>query len=210
MKICFLVLLACPLAAQAPLNSASKALAGSAAQGDPARELDGYLKQFVNVLSTVQSEAAEVPPVDKMVYEGAIPSMLRQLDPHTQFFDPGQFQQLKQMQDSEQKGFGSIVSVLPGQVIFLQTLPGTPSNKAGIQAGDELVAVNNVAIRNGVVAGPATNVAMAFLTSQNAMGAIHSSWSVFTSDSIAIISGTHRSAARPFATTHRSNMAVRG
>jgi carboxyl-terminal processing protease len=148
MKICFLVLLACPLAAQAPLNSASKALAGSAAQGDPARELDGYLKQFVNVLSTVQSEAAEVPPVDKMVYEGAIPSMLRQLDPHTQFFDPGQFQQLKQMQDSEQKGFGSIVSVLPGQVIFLQTLPGTPSNKAGIQAGDELVAVNDVAIRS--------------------------------------------------------------
>ena len=82
-----------------------------------------------------------------MVYEGAIPSMLRQLDPHTQFFDPAQFQQLKQMQESEQKGFGSVVSVLPGQVIFLQTLPGTPSNKAGIQAGDELIAINNYAIR---------------------------------------------------------------
>lgn len=74
--------------------------------------------------------------------------MLRELDPHTQFFDPGQFDQLRQMESSEQKGFGSIVSVLPGQVIFLQTLPGTPSNKAGIQAGDELMAINNVAIRN--------------------------------------------------------------
>ena len=52
------------------------------------------------------------------------------------------------MQDSEQKGFGSVVSVLPGQVIFLQTLPGTPSNKAGIQAGDELVAINNIAIQS--------------------------------------------------------------
>jgi carboxyl-terminal processing protease len=116
--------------------------------GNPAKDLDRYLKQFVDVLSTVQSQAADAPPVDKLVYEGAIPAMLRQLDPHTQFFDPGQFQQLKQMQDSEQKGFGSIVSVLPGQVIFLQTLPGTPSNKAGIQAGDELIAVNNVAIRS--------------------------------------------------------------
>ena len=106
------------------------------------------MKQFIDVLSTVQSHAATPPSVDKMVYEGAIPSMLRQLDPHTQFFDPGQFQQLKQMQDSEQKGFGSVVSVLPGQVIFLQTLPGTPSNKAGIQAGDELVAINNIAIRS--------------------------------------------------------------
>jgi carboxyl-terminal processing protease len=82
-----------------------------------------------------------------MIYEGAIPSMLRRLDPHTQFFEPTQFDQLKQMEASEQKGFGSIVSVLPGQVIFLQIFPGTPTSKAGIQPGDELVAINNVAIR---------------------------------------------------------------
>ena len=119
-----------------------------ATNGDPAGDLTPSLKRFVDVLSTVQSEAADPQPVDKLIYEGAIPSMLRRLDPHTQFFDPGQFEQLRQMEDSEQKGFGSIVSVLPGQVIFLQTLPGTPSNKAGIQAGDELVAVNNVAIRS--------------------------------------------------------------
>ena len=115
---------------------------------DPAPDLSPYLRKFAEVFSTIQSEAAEAPPVDKLIYGGAIPSMLRQLDPHTQFFDPAQFEQLKQMEDSEQKGFGSIVSVLPGQVIFLQTLPGTPSNKAGIQAGDELLAVNNIAIRS--------------------------------------------------------------
>jgi carboxyl-terminal processing protease len=106
------------------------------------------LQQFVQVFSTIQAENATNEPVDKLIFEGAIPSMLRRLDPHTQFFDPGQFDQLKQMEQSEQKGFGSIVSVLPGRVIFLQTLPGTPSQKAGIQAGDELVAVNNYAIRS--------------------------------------------------------------
>ena len=116
--------------------------------GDPANDLSPYLRKFAEVFSTVQSQAAEPQAPDKLIYGGAIPSMLRQLDPHTQFFDPGQFEQLKQMEGSEQKGFGSIVSVLPGQVIFLQTLPGTPSNKAGIQAGDELLAVNNIAIRS--------------------------------------------------------------
>jgi carboxyl-terminal processing protease len=116
--------------------------------GDPARDLTPLLRQFVQVFSTVQTESAAPEPVDKLIFQGAIPSMLRQLDPHTQFFDPGQFEQLRQMEDSEQKGFGSIVSVLPGRVIFLQTLPGTPSNKAGIQAGDELIAVNNYAIRS--------------------------------------------------------------
>ncbi len=113
---------------------------------DPARELEPSLKQFIDALSVVESQSAEPPPIDKMIYEGAIPAMLRQLDPHTQFFDPGQFDQLKHMEESEQKGFGSIVSVLPGQVTFLQTLPGTPSAKAGIQAGDQLVGINNVAI----------------------------------------------------------------
>ncbi|MGA8028621.1 MAG: S41 family peptidase [Bryobacteraceae bacterium] len=117
-------------------------------QDDPAKDLTPLLRQFTDVLSIVQSKAAEQQPVDKLIYAGAIPSMLRPLDPHTQFFDPGQFEQLRQMEESEQKGFGSIVSVLPGQVIFLQTLPGTPSNKAGIQAGDELIAINNIGIRS--------------------------------------------------------------
>src|SRR5690242_2329882 len=139
MKAWSLLVMACALAAQTPPDGPPPA--------DPAG-LEPSLKRFIDVLSAVQANSASAPSVDKMVYEGAIPSMLRQLDPHTQFFDPGQFQQLKQMQDSEQKGFGSVVSVLPGRVLFLQTLPGTPSNKAGIQAGDELVAINNVAIRS--------------------------------------------------------------
>jgi len=117
-------------------------------QSDPATELAPDLSKFVKIFSIVESELAEPEPADKLIYGGAIPAMLRQLDPHTQFFDPAQFDQLRQMESSEQKGFGSIVSVLPGQVIFLETLPGTPSNKAGIQAGDELVAVNNIAIRS--------------------------------------------------------------
>jgi carboxyl-terminal processing protease len=132
------------LPAVSPSSPPHAAITGS----DPASDLAPYLEKFVKVFSAVQSESAEAEPVDKLLYGGAIPSMLRQLDPHTQFFDPAQFDQLRQMESSEQKGFGSIVSVLPGQVIFLQTLPGTPSNKAGIQAGDELIAINNVAIRS--------------------------------------------------------------
>ncbi|MFL6351749.1 MAG: S41 family peptidase [Bryobacteraceae bacterium] len=133
--------LASALAAQ---NSGSPP--NTAPESDPAKDVAPSLKIFIDILSTVQAESSDRPPLDKLIYEGAIPSMLRQLDPHTQFFDPVQFQQLQQMEQSEQKGFGSVVSVLPGQVIFLQTLPGTPSNKAGIQPGDELVSVNSISI----------------------------------------------------------------
>jgi len=146
------LILAAPCLAQlksanpnAPLNSANQALEHVQAD-DAARDLSLNLEKFVDVLSTVRSQGAEDVTADKLIYEGAIPSMLRELDPHTQFFDPGQFDQLKHMEESEQKGFGSVVSVLPGQVIFLQTLPGTPSNKAGIMPGDRLVGINNVSI----------------------------------------------------------------
>jgi len=140
--LCLFAMAACLAVAQTPAAQAP------GPQEDPAQDLDPYLKQFIDVLTTLDSNSADAVPAEKMIYGGAIPSMLRQLDPHTQFFDPGQFQQLKQMQDSEQKGFGSVVSVLPGQVSFLQTLPGTPSNKAGIQAGDELIAINNISIQS--------------------------------------------------------------
>ena len=50
------------------------------------------------------------------------------------------------MEASTQKGFGSVVSLLPGRVIVLQTVPGTPSAKSGLQAGDEILAINGYII----------------------------------------------------------------
>ena len=109
-------------------------------------DLDASLKRFTEVLAIVQSEAADPVSTEPAVYQGAIPGMLRRLDPHSIFFDPQQYEQLKEMENSERKGFGTIVSVLPGRVIVLQAMPGTPSAKAGLQPGDEIVAVNNVAL----------------------------------------------------------------
>src|SRR5580692_7163915 len=109
-------------------------------------DLDSSLKRFTEVLAVVQREAADPVNTEQAVYQGAIPGMLRRLDPHSVFFDPQQFEQLKQMERAESKGFGSIVSVLPGRVIVLQALPGTPSAKSGLSPGDEILAVNNVAL----------------------------------------------------------------
>jgi carboxyl-terminal processing protease len=107
-------------------------------------DLDAALKRFTEVVSIVETQAADPVNAQQAIYDGAIPGMLRTLDPHSIFFDPDQNEQLKQMENSERKGFGTVVSVLPGRVIVLQALPGTPSSKAGLQPGDEIVAVNGV------------------------------------------------------------------
>lgn len=109
---------------------------------DPADQMARELKKLVDVYSTLESENAEPVPPEIAFYQGAIPGMLRTLDPHSIFFDPGQYDQLKQMEKSEHKGFGTIVSVLPGRVIVLQAVQGSPSAKAGLAPGDEILAIN--------------------------------------------------------------------
>jgi carboxyl-terminal processing protease len=116
------------------------------ADDDPAAGLADDLKKLVDVYLLVDQQAADPVSPDQAFYQGAIPGMLRTLDPHSIFFDPDQFQQLQQMQRSESKGFGTIVNINPGRVTILQTMEGSPSAKSGLSAGDEILAINNIPI----------------------------------------------------------------
>ena len=114
------------------------------AQDDPAAGLPEQVKTFTDVFSTVIDEAADPVSSEQAIFEGALPAMLRTLDPHSAFFDPDRFTQLQQMQRGESKGFGTIVSIVPGRVIVLQAMDGAPAAKAGLAAGDEILAINNI------------------------------------------------------------------
>jgi carboxyl-terminal processing protease len=109
-------------------------------------DLDRQLRSIIGAYSIAAENAADPVDSEKAMYAGAIPAMLRTLDPHSVFFDPEQFEQLKRMEISTAKGFGSVVSILPGRVIVLQTIAGTPSQKAGLSPGDEILAINGYII----------------------------------------------------------------
>ncbi len=111
-----------------------------------ADDLDSQIKSLISAYATVETNAADPVAAEQAFYQGAIPGLLHVLDPHSVFFDPGQFDQLKKMEASTQKGFGSVVSLIPGRVIVLQTLPGTPSARSGLSPGDEILAVNGYVI----------------------------------------------------------------
>jgi carboxyl-terminal processing protease len=122
------------------------ALVAAPVFAQPAPDVEVQLKKFVEAFAKVEANAADPVSSEQAIYGGAIPGMLRGLDPHSTFLDPQQTEQLKEMERAERKGFGSVVSVLPGRVIVLQTLPGTPSQKAGLSPGDEIVGINNIAL----------------------------------------------------------------
>src|SRR5215831_3617543 len=118
------------------------AAATLAAQDD----LDAQLRSLISAYTIASDNAADPVTPEQAFYGGAIPGLLRKLDPHSVFFDHDQFEQLRRMETSTQKGFGSIVSILPGRVIVLQTMPGTPSARSGLAPGDEILAINGYVI----------------------------------------------------------------
>lgn len=118
----------------------------AAAAQDGGDALDAGMKSVLDAWAILERNAAGPAASEQAFYQGAIPGLLRRLDPHSIFFDPEQFEQLRKMESSTQKGFGTVVSILPGRVIVLQTLPGTPSAKAGLTPGDEILGINGFVI----------------------------------------------------------------
>lgn len=101
------------------------------------------LRQFTNVLDVVQANYAEAIDVDKAVYQGAIPGMLRVLDPHSNFFDARQFALLREDQRGRYYGVGMIVAPKENRTVVMQPYVGAPAFKAGIRPGDVILKVDD-------------------------------------------------------------------
>lgn len=115
----------------------------AASQPDP---IEDSLRKFTAVYSVVEEQYADPIDPQKQMYQGAIPGMLRRLDPYSVFFDAEQFLTLQQHQEAKSEGFGTIVTVMPGRVVVLEAFVGSPAARAGIQPGDEILAVNGIRI----------------------------------------------------------------
>ena len=101
------------------------------------------IRQFTNVLDVVQANYAEPVDVDKAVYQGAIPGMLRVLDPHSNFFDARQFGLLREEQRGKYYGVGMIVAPRESKTVVVQPYVGAPAFNAGIRPGDVIMKVDD-------------------------------------------------------------------
>src|SRR5450432_4195308 len=97
---------------------------------------------FTRVLDVVQNNYAETVDVDKAVYQGAIPGMLRMLDPHSNFFDARQFALLREDQRGKYYGVGMVVAPRDNHTVVMAPYVGAPAYNAGIRPGDVIVKVD--------------------------------------------------------------------
>ena len=71
------------------------------------------MKSFTNVYAVVEQNYADKldnDKIDKAIYDGAIPGMLRVLDPHSNFYDPKAFAQMREDQHGNYYGVGDRTS----------------------------------------------------------------------------------------------------
>ena len=106
-------------------------------------DIKASLKSFTKVYDLVEQNFADKVPADKAVYNGAIPGMLRTLDPHSNFFDPRAFQLLKEDQKGHYYGVGMQVGPRNGKTMVIQPFTGSPAQKAGLHRGDVIIQVND-------------------------------------------------------------------
>jgi carboxyl-terminal processing protease len=105
-------------------------------------DLQQSVRSFTNVLSVVERNYADPVDVDKAIYDGAIPGMLRVLDPHSNFFDPRQYALFREEQQGKYYGVGMTVSGRENQTVVLAPFVGSPAYKAGIRPGDIILKVD--------------------------------------------------------------------
>ena len=99
-------------------------------------------KQFTQVYETIEQNYADPVNPDKAIYNGAIPSMLHQLDPHSNFFDPKSYSALREEQRGKYYGVGMTVGPRNNKVIVIAPFVGTPAYRAGIRPGDIIAAID--------------------------------------------------------------------
>ena len=136
---------------------ASCALAGSFISNKVAAQsatdestLRDSLHQFTDVYSLVEQNYAEpldADKIDRAIYDGAIPGMLHALDPHSNFYDPKAFAQMREEQHGKYYGVGMTIQPIADKagvlhVIVLAPFDGTPAFKAGIRPGDLILSVD--------------------------------------------------------------------
>lgn len=113
-------------------------------------QLRDNLKSFTEVYALVEKNYAEPIAGDKadtVIYDGAIPGMLRVLDPHSNFYDPKAYARLREDQRGHYYGVGMVIQQQrdaqgKDHVYVITPYEGTPSFRAGIHPGDQISAVD--------------------------------------------------------------------
>jgi len=117
----------------------------------PSAATAAVAQDFTEALGVIQEHYVDGNKIDfNAVYKSSIMGMLRVLDPHSNYFDRDEFEEMKTDQRSEYLGIGaSIQNYVIGDSVdtyVAATFQNAPASRAGLRYGDRIDAVDGVSM----------------------------------------------------------------
>lgn len=103
---------------------------------------------FAEVMELVKQDYVE-PIDDAELLESAVRGMVSGLDPHSAYLDAEEYRDIRISTTGSYTGVGVEIGEVDGVIRVISPLAGSPAARAGIRSGDEIIAVNGVAMDLG-------------------------------------------------------------
>ena len=103
------------------------------------------LNEMMNAYSQVEMHYVD-PIDDKKVFADAIGGMLAALDPHSQYLDKEELDELEKMKSGDYVGIGVEVDIERGAIQVHALSPGGAAELGGVRPGDAIIAIDGTAV----------------------------------------------------------------
>ena len=100
-----------------------------------------HYKNFSAALSAIQANYVDEIESDRLVY-GAIRGMLGTLDPHSSFFDPKEYAQMRERQEGRYYGLGITIASIDGDITAQRVFEDSPAYRVGVRLGDVIAKID--------------------------------------------------------------------
>ena len=100
------------------------------------------LKLFADVLEELEKNYVDDVDSEELIHN-AIKGMVGNLDPHSSFMPPEAFDELQDDTKGEFSGIGIVITMKDAILTVVSPIEGTPAYKAGIQAGDIIIRIDD-------------------------------------------------------------------
>ena len=96
---------------------------------------------FAEVMERVKKDYVD-PIDDRTLVESAVRGMVSDLDRHSQYLDANEYEEIRISTTGSYSGVGIEVSTVDDSIIVVAPFDDTPAQRAGIQSGDLIVAID--------------------------------------------------------------------
>ncbi len=129
------------LGALAVAAAAAVTIVAAKSPGQEKSDVYSDVDRFVSVLQHISNYYVD-DINDEELLRAAIKRMLGDLDPHTQFLESSDLRNLRVGTTGKYSGLGIEVSTRRGYPVIVSPMEGTPAQRAGLQTGDLIVAID--------------------------------------------------------------------